>query len=145
MRRLKSQIKKIISNEIFFRIVAGGGGPLPKNGPDWHRLRQGNYLDLPGISQEFNELIKQMTHPNPKERPSSTSIFTHAVLCPAVNKSKAQLMHELNIERQKNEMLIKKLRETNRTIKSYELSQTPGESRLTSVDQQVLIGDFSFQ
>ena len=50
------------------------------------------------------------------------------MLCPAVNKSKAQLMHELNIERQKNEMLIKRLRETNKIVKSYELSQTPGKS-----------------
>lgn len=109
--------------------LAGGGGPLPKNGPDWHRLRNGNVPDLPGISREFNDLIKLMTHPNPKERPSSTSIFNHSVLCPAVNKSKAQLMHELNIERQKNEMLIKKLRETNKIVKSYELSQTPGKQK----------------
>lgn len=99
---------------------------MPKNGPDWHRLRNGNVPDMPGITREFNDLIKHMTHPNPKERPSSTSIFTHSALCPAVNKSKAQLLHELNIERQKNEMLIKKLRETNKIVKSYELSQTPG-------------------
>lgn len=107
---------------------AGGGGPLPKNGPDWHRLRNGDFPDLPCISPEFNDLIKQMTHPNPNERPSSTSIFNHSVLtCPAVNKSKAQLLYELNFERQKNEMLLKKLRETNKIVKSYELSQTPGE------------------
>lgn len=109
---------------------AGGGGPLPKNGPDWHRLRNGNVPDLPNISREFNDLIKQMTHPNPKDRPSSNSIFNHAVLCPAVNKSKAQLLHELNAERQKNEMLMKKLRETKNIVKSYELSQTPGENFL---------------
>lgn len=54
---------------------AGGGGPLPKNGPEWHRLRS-NIPDLPGISREFNDLIKLMTHPNPEERPSSTSIFS---------------------------------------------------------------------
>jgi wee1-like protein kinase len=109
------------------KFPAGGGGPLPKNGPDWHRLRNGNVPDLPTISREFNDLIKQMTHPNPKERPSSNSIFNHPVLCPAVNKSKAQLLHELNVERQKNEMLMKKLRETKNIVKSYELSQTPSE------------------
>lgn len=106
---------------------AGGGGPLPKNGPEWHSLRNGNVPDLPSISREFNDLIKQMAHPNPNERPSSTSIFNHSVLCPAVNKSKAQLLHELNVERQKNEMLMKRLRETNKIVKSYELSQTPGK------------------
>lgn len=37
---------------------AGGGGPLPKNGPEWHNLREGNVPDLPGISREFNDLIK---------------------------------------------------------------------------------------
>ena len=68
-----------------------------------------------------------MTHPNHQERPSSTTIFNHSVLCPAVNKSKAQLLHELNLERQKNELLIKKLRESNKLVKSYELSQTPGK------------------
>lgn len=37
---------------------AGGGGPLPKNGPEWHRLREGKVPNLPNISQEFNDLIK---------------------------------------------------------------------------------------
>jgi wee1-like protein kinase len=112
---------------IFFNFLAGGGGPLPKNGPEWHQLRGGTFPDLPGISREFNALIKIMTHPNPEVRPSSTSIFNHSCLCPAVNKSKAELLHELNMERQKNEMLIKKLRETNKIVKSYELSSTPGK------------------
>lgn len=127
-------------------ISAGGSGPLPKNGPDWHRLRNGNVPDLPGISREFNDLIKQMTHPNPNERPSSVDIFNHSVLCPAVNKSKAQLMHELNIERQKNEMLMKKLRETNKIVKSYEChTQTPGKNPIeTARDQFSLIFLFVF-
>lgn len=37
---------------------AGGGGPLPKNGPVWHDLREGRVPDLPNISREFNKLIK---------------------------------------------------------------------------------------
>lgn len=37
---------------------AGGGGPLPKNGPIWHDLREGRVPDLPNISQELNKLIK---------------------------------------------------------------------------------------
>lgn len=56
---------------------AAGGGPLPKNGEEWHQLRNGNIPDLPGLSREFNDLIKLMTHPNPEERPSSTTIFNH--------------------------------------------------------------------
>jgi wee1-like protein kinase len=115
-------------NYIINCFTAGGGGPLPKNGELWHQLRNGNVPDLPGISREFNDLIKLMTHPNHQERPSSTTIFNHSVLCPAVNKSKAQLLHELNLERHKNELLIKKLRESNKLVKSYELAQTPGKS-----------------
>lgn len=37
---------------------AGGGGPLPKNGPEWHNLREGRVPDLPNISRELNDLIK---------------------------------------------------------------------------------------
>lgn len=37
---------------------AGGGGPLPKNGPVWHDLREGRVPDLSNISREFNKLIK---------------------------------------------------------------------------------------
>lgn len=56
---------------------AGGGGPLPKNGPEWHKLRDGTFPDLPNVSKELNQLIKLMMHPNPEMRLSSTSIFNH--------------------------------------------------------------------
>lgn len=37
---------------------AGGGGPLPKNGTEWHNLREGRVPDLPKISRDLNNLIK---------------------------------------------------------------------------------------
>lgn len=37
---------------------AGGGGPLPKNGTEWHKLRDGFVPDLKGLSRDFNNLIK---------------------------------------------------------------------------------------
>lgn len=37
---------------------AGGGGPLPKNGPEWHDIRNGNLQELPQYSRDFNELLK---------------------------------------------------------------------------------------
>lgn len=43
-------------------------------------------------------------------RPSSSEIFQHPVLCPSEIKSKAQLTHELIMERKKNEELLKQLR-----------------------------------
>lgn len=66
-----------------------------------------------------------MTHPDPNKRPSATSLCDHQLLCPFELKSKAQLNHELTLERQKNATLIKKLRETKLLLKSYELSKTP--------------------
>jgi len=54
-----------------------GGGPLPKNGPEWHNLRNGMVPVLPSLSRDFNELIAQMMHPNPDKRPTSQSIFNH--------------------------------------------------------------------
>lgn len=40
---------------------AAGGGPLPKNGPEWHDLREGRVPDLPNLSRDFNKLIKVRT------------------------------------------------------------------------------------
>lgn len=56
---------------------AAGGGPLPKNGPEWHMLRNGQVPDIPSLSRDFNDLIKLMMHPDPAKRPTSTSIFNH--------------------------------------------------------------------
>lgn len=105
---------------------AAGGKPLPKNGPEWHRLRNGNVPVLSQLSAEFNDIIKQMTHPDPNKRPSSTTIFNHPVLSQSDNKTKAQLSLELCMERKKNEILLKKLLESKKLLKSYELSKTPG-------------------
>lgn len=109
---------------------AAGGAPLPKNGPDWHKLRNGDVPDLPNLSRDFNDLIKLMTHPDPEKRPSSTSIFNHPLLNPAETKSKAQLSDELAIAHQKNEILLRKLKEAKKIIKSYEQSKTPVTKRL---------------
>ncbi|XP_059616749.1 wee1-like protein kinase [Phlebotomus argentipes] len=116
---------------------AGGGGPLPKNGPEWHRLRDGNIPELPGLSSEFNNLIKLMTHPDPKQRPSPNSIFNHPLLCLTDTKSKAQLSMELSMERQKNELLMKELKETKRILKSYEMSKTPNTISVLPVSKRM--------
>ncbi|EAA12306.4 AGAP007798-PA, partial [Anopheles gambiae str. PEST] len=99
---------------------AAGGGPLPKNGTGWHQLRGGQFPDLPNIGKDFNDLIKQMMHPNPEKRPSSTTIFNHPVLSPIDSKTKAQLCLELSMERQKNEVLMRKLKEQAKLLKSIE-------------------------
>lgn len=37
---------------------AGGGGPLPKNGEEWHNIREGKLKELQHHSRDFNDLIK---------------------------------------------------------------------------------------
>ncbi|XP_069684894.1 wee1-like protein kinase isoform X2 [Periplaneta americana] len=97
---------------------AGGGGPLPKNGEEWHSIREGKLKELPLYSRDFNELMKQMVHPNPEMRPSAVSLIQHRVLCPFGNKSKAQLRRELNAEKLKNELLAKQLENAEKCFKS---------------------------
>lgn len=101
---------------------SASGNALSKNGDDWHELRSGNFPGLSNISRQLNELIKMMMHQNPENQPSSTTI---GVLTPLESKSKVQLAIELNMERQKNDILIKKLKETQRLLKLYVLSRTP--------------------
>ncbi|XP_034947504.1 wee1-like protein kinase [Chelonus insularis] len=97
---------------------AGGGGPLPLNGPDWHEIRKGNLKELPQYSRDLNDLLKLMIHPNPETRPSAVSLIQHRVLCPFGNKTKAQLRRELNAEKLKNEILSKQLQEAAKCIKT---------------------------
>ncbi|CAD7086217.1 unnamed protein product [Hermetia illucens] len=131
---LQEDFKHLFKADIFSLGMtlyeAAGGGPLPKNGPEWHKFREGDFPDLPNLSKDFNSLIKLMTHPDPECRPSSTSIFNHAILNPIESKTKAQLSHELAVERQKNELLLRKLKEAKKILKSYEQSKTPVTKRL---------------
>ncbi|XP_058839906.1 wee1-like protein kinase [Topomyia yanbarensis] len=119
---------------------AAGGGPLPKNGLGWHVLRNGTFPDLPRISREFNELIKLMMHPDPDKRPTSSTIFNHSVLSPIDSKSKAQLCLELSMERQKNEVLLRKLKEQSKMLKSYEQAQTPNTRKFRNL-REVTVSD----
>lgn len=66
-----------------------------------------------------------MTHSDPRQRPTAVEILNHPVLNPSETKTKRQLCYELNLERKKNELLMRKLRETKKLLKSYELSKTP--------------------
>ncbi|XP_012539238.1 wee1-like protein kinase 2 isoform X2 [Monomorium pharaonis] len=88
---------------------AGGGGPLPKNGSEWHAIRQGKLADLPHCTRDLNNLLKLMISYDPVTRPSVESLMQHRVLCPIGKKTKAQLRRELNAEKLKNEILSKRL------------------------------------
>lgn len=117
---------------------AAGGGPLPKNGPEWHQLRNGNVPRLKNLSEEFNDLIQLMTHPDPAARPSSMTIFRHPLLCSEEAKSKSQLSLELTLERQKNELLAKQLKEAKKLLKSLDMLKTPGKRQKVFCRKQLL-------
>lgn len=71
-----------------------------------------------------------MTHPDPSVRPTAFEILNHPVLNPSEAKTKRQLCYELNLEKKKNELLMRKLRETQTLLKSFELSKTPLAKKL---------------
>jgi wee1-like protein kinase len=49
----------VVSSDVGLTIYeTGGGGPLPKNGEEWHNIREGKLKDLQLYSQDFNDLIK---------------------------------------------------------------------------------------
>lgn len=66
-------------------------------------------------------------HPEPLKRPSSTEIFNNRILCPS-EISKAQLTQELIMERNRNALLHKQLREMKMLLKSFEGANTPSKS-----------------
>lgn len=86
-----------------------GGGPLPKNGEEWHAIRQGRLPYLNRYSIELHHLLQLMIHPDPTQRPSTQTLTQHPVLGPNGAKSKDQLSRELTAERLKNQQLSEKL------------------------------------
>ncbi|CAH1250597.1 WEE1 [Branchiostoma lanceolatum] len=115
----------------------GSGGQLPKNGDDWHRIRQGYLPPLPQCSDEFNQLLRSMVHPDPNSRPSAVSITQHALLCPTAGKTKAQLHRELNEEKLKNEQLARQLEEVKH---EHEDAHTLGNTRFRPIRKKTLVG-----
>lgn len=54
--------------------------PLPKNGPEWHRIRSVDIEDCPGFSKEINQCIKKMMSPVPEQRPSAQELLESVLL-----------------------------------------------------------------
>lgn len=86
-----------------------GGGQLPKNGDEWHAIRQGRLPYNGRYSIELHNFLELMIHPDPTLRPSTQVLTQHPVLGPNGAKSKDQLSRELNAERLKNRQLSEKL------------------------------------
>lgn len=54
---------------------ASGVTPLPKNGPLWHHIRDGNIERLSNVSEDLHGLIKLMIDKDPVKRPSAAEII----------------------------------------------------------------------
>nr|XP_018902295.1 PREDICTED: wee1-like protein kinase 2 [Bemisia tabaci] len=95
---------------------AGGGGPLPKNGPQWHNLRDNKLPPLPSYSLDFNKLLKSMTDSDPEKRPDTTSLLK---LFP----NAADLRSELTSWKMKSEFYAQRMKNTTKCITSLHKKQ----------------------
>lgn len=115
-------------------LECAGASPLPKNGPQWHSLREGQIPPLPQkLTKDLLELIKSMIHPNPTERPSTVQLLQHRALNPECSKTKADLTRELTAEKMRNEMLVKQLKEAAICLKQVQNSRLIGKKVNRSV------------
>lgn len=115
-------------------LECAGASPLPKNGPQWHSIREGHIPPLPQkLTKDLLELIKSMIHSDPTQRPSTAQILQHRALNPDCSKSKADLTRELKAEKLRNEMLVKQLKEAALCIKSIQNSRLIGKKVNRSV------------
>ncbi|KAF6208640.1 hypothetical protein GE061_017098 [Apolygus lucorum] len=94
---------------------AAGGGPLPKNGDEWHALRDGKIKPFPHLSHEINALIKRMVHPNPDQRPSAEDILTQISSSPIYKSVKEK--HELKASKQQIQVLEQRLEDAMKCVK----------------------------
>ncbi|KAF0873318.1 wee1-like protein kinase 2 [Crocuta crocuta] len=91
--------------------VAAGAESLPTNGAMWHHIRAGNLPDIPQeLSEKLCILLKNMIHPDPRERPSAAALARSRVLRPSLGKAE-ELQHQLNLEKFKTATLERELRE----------------------------------
>ncbi|XP_010630013.1 wee1-like protein kinase 2 [Fukomys damarensis] len=95
--------------------VAAGADTLPSCGVAWHHIRKGNFPAIPQeLTEDFYNLLKNMIHPDPRERPSAAALVRSQVLRPSL-KTTEELQQQLNLEKSKIAMLERQLREVQHT------------------------------
>ncbi|XP_022435169.1 wee1-like protein kinase 2 [Delphinapterus leucas] len=108
--------------------VAAGAESLPTNGAAWHHIREGNLPDIPQeLSKEFHQLLKNMIHPDPAERPSAAALAKSRVLCPSLGKTE-ELQQQLSLEKFKTATLERELKEAQQAQSPKECHSVPGVS-----------------
>ncbi|XP_036782147.2 wee1-like protein kinase 2 [Manis pentadactyla] len=108
--------------------VAAGAEALPTNGAAWHRIRKGHLPDIPQeLSEQLHNLLKNMIHPDPEERPSAAALAISRVLRPSLGKTE-ELQQQLNLEKFKTATLERELREAQQAQSPQGAHGSPGVS-----------------
>ncbi|MCJ8737470.1 hypothetical protein PDJAM_G00024260 [Pangasius djambal] len=93
-------------------LTACGAKALPRNGEKWHAIREGKLPTVARVlSEEFQQLLKLMIHPDPVHRPSSSALSKQAILQPASKLSADSLREQLCAQKCRNALLLKELNE----------------------------------
>ena len=96
-------------------LEAATGVDLPRNGTLWHEIRDGRIPNIPNFSMDFNDLLRQMIHVDPKQRPSALDILNHQILSTVAenvrkrDKDRGQLSKELELAKLENQRLGQQL------------------------------------
>ncbi|XP_056271732.1 wee1-like protein kinase 2 [Pseudoliparis swirei] len=114
-------------------LLAAGAPPLPQNGDEWHRLREGKLPKLPKeLSPPFRGLLQLLLDPDLTKRPSARELCKHTVLREErTGRVAAQLRRELNVEKFRTAMLEKELQEARQAVLSPQQLLGPGLKRAT--------------
>jgi len=85
---------------------------VPKNGPEWHQLRNGDLHKLEHLNNYSNSLktmVKAMMNNNPDLRPSANELLT--------NYLQSEIEIELKWEKTQNSLLKKKIKDYEEALK----------------------------
>lgn len=97
------------------------GRPLPSRGERWHEIREGKF-ELPGFSNEFVDLLKEMMDPLPEKRPTALALLQKPIL----GTTDQTVMVLLEGQRAVNSRLIKELEDMKRIVQTVK-NQVLGE------------------
>ncbi|XP_048193674.1 wee1-like protein kinase 2 [Perognathus longimembris pacificus] len=112
--------------------VAAGAQSLPASGAEWHHIRRGNLPSIPQeLSEDFYQLLKNMIHPDPEERPSAAALARSHILRPSLGTTE-KLQQQLDLEKSKIATLERKLREIQQA-QAPKVDTPQGHPRLSEV------------
>uniref|UniRef100_A0A1A7XN38 non-specific protein-tyrosine kinase n=1 Tax=Iconisemion striatum TaxID=60296 RepID=A0A1A7XN38_9TELE len=108
-------------------LLAAGAPSLPRNGAQWHSLREGHLPKLPQkLSPCFTDLLQSLLDPDPMKRPSARELCKHTLLREKrTERLAAQLRMELSVEKFRTAMLEKELQEARQAALSPKPTLSP--------------------